>query len=140
MPRRRPKALRDERWKPRKHVPVRRIHGVSAQTRAAVRRVEDDLRWGPDLVFGALARFEWTFRQPGRYLNLSATVDPGLEVEDARDDLEEVLRRLPAGARKDLGRLVRRIDAEFERRTLPDPGPVSDWAAGRRWWQRIRER
>src|SRR5690242_15151931 len=99
MPRRRPKALRDERWRPRIHVPVRRIRGVSAQTRVAIRRVEDDLQWGPDLVFSALARFEWTFRQPGRYLAASASWSPGLEVEDARDELEEVLRRLPAGAR-----------------------------------------
>jgi hypothetical protein len=120
-------------------MPVRRVRGVSALTRVAIRRIEDDLQWGPDLVFRALARFEWTFRQPGRYLDASVW-EPGLEVEDARDDLEEVLRRLPAGARRDLGRFVQRIDAEFERRTLPDPRPVGDWAADRWWWQRVRER
>ena len=137
MPRRRPKALRADRWKPSRHVPVRRIRGVSARTRAAVRRVEDDLQWGSDLVFKALAGFEWEFRQPGRYLDASVFWTPGLA--DARDDLEEVLRRLPPGARRDLGRLVERIDVEFERRTLPDPGSAGDWAAGRWWWQRIQE-
>lgn len=96
------------------------------------------MRCGSDLVFKALADFEWEFSKPGRYLDASVFWTPGLA--DARDDLEEVLRRLPAGARSDLGRLVRRIDAEFERRTLPDPGPVSDWAVGRWWWQRVRER
>jgi hypothetical protein len=95
------------------------------------------MRWGSDLVFTALADFEWQFSRPGRYLDASVFSTPGLA--DARDELDEVLRRLPAGARRDLGRLVARIDAEFERRTLPDPGPVSDWAVGRWWWQRIQE-
>ncbi|MFD5743336.1 hypothetical protein ACFXJM_13670 [Streptomyces massasporeus] len=54
--------------------------------------------------------------------------------------MDEVLRYLPGGARADLGRLVARIDAEFERRTLPDPGWASEWTAGRWWWWRIRER
>ncbi|MEU0167261.1 hypothetical protein ABZ214_17615 [Streptomyces iakyrus] len=65
---------------------------------------------------------------------------PGIEIEDGRDDLEEVLRHLPTGARADLGRLVERIDTEFERRTLPNPGWVSEWTAGRWWWWRLRER
>ncbi|OPC78434.1 hypothetical protein B4N89_35845 [Embleya scabrispora] len=113
-----------------------RIRGVSARTRAAIRRAEDY----PNAVFNALDRFERTFRQPGRYLNAPYVYSPGLEVEDARDDLEKVLRRLPEGARKDLGRLVARIDTEFERRTLPDPGPAVMWTAGRWWWWRIRDR
>lgn len=62
----------------------------------------------------------------------------GIEIEDSRDDLEVALRHLPEGARADLGRLMERIDMEFERRTLPDPGRTSGWTAGhpRRW--RIR--
>ena len=87
-----------------------------------------------------MSRFEWAFRQPGRYLDASEVYEPGLEVEDARDVLDEAMRWLPPGARADLGRLVERIDREFERRTLPDPGPFSDWTAGRWWWWRIRER
>lgn len=139
MPRRRPKAVRVERWRPVQGVPVQRVRKVSARTRAAIRRVEAERLW-PGAVADALSRFEWAFRQPGRYLNASEVYEPGLEVEDARDVLDEAMRWLPPGARADLGRLVERIDREFERRTLPDPGPFSDWAAGRWWWWRIRER
>ncbi|MGW0291032.1 hypothetical protein [Streptomyces tuirus] len=111
---------------------------MSARTRAAVRRVEAERLW-PGAVAVALSRFEWAFRQPRRYLS-GPYESPGIEIEDGRDDLAEVLRYLPGGARADLGRLVARIDAEFERRTLPDPGPASEWTAGRWWWWRIRER
>lgn len=138
MPRRRPKAVRAERWRPSKHMPVRRIPSVSARTRAAVRRVEADHLW-LDAVADALSRFAWAFRQPGRYLS-GPYESPGIEIEDARDDLEVALRHLPRGAREDLGRLVERVDAEFERRTLPNPGWVSERTAGRWWWWRIRER
>ncbi|WP_053800239.1 hypothetical protein [Streptomyces rimosus] len=102
--------------------------------------MEDERLSRPDLVVDALSRFERAFRQPGRFLNASEVWQPGLEIEDARDDLEEVLRHLPRGARADLGRLVARIDTEYERRTLPDPGWVPEWTAGRWWWWRIRER
>jgi hypothetical protein len=92
------------------------------------------------MVAVALARFENVFRQPGRYLNGPQDMSPGIEIEDVRDDLEMVLERLPPGARVDLGRLVQRIDEEFERRTLPNPGPVTTrWNSGRWWWWRIRE-
>ncbi|GGS45808.1 hypothetical protein GCM10010238_39400 [Streptomyces griseoviridis] len=92
MPRRRPKALRSGRWRPRGHVVVRRVRGVSAKTRAAVRRVEEERRWP-----GAVARSEWAFRQPGRWLNASPVRQSGLEVEYARGELEEVMR-VPPGA------------------------------------------
>ncbi|MEU6474273.1 hypothetical protein ABZ927_30005 [Streptomyces massasporeus] len=111
---------------------------MSARTRAAIRRVEAEHLW-PGAVAVALSRFERAFRQPGRYLS-DPYESPGIEIEDGRDDLDEVLRHLPGGARADLGRLVARIDAEFERRTLPDPGWASEWTAGRWWWWRIRER
>lgn len=94
----------------------------------------------PNAVADALFRFERAFRQPGRYLNASQVFQPGLEVEDARDDLEEAMLHLPRGARRDLGRLVARIDDTFERRTLPDPAPASEWTTGHWWWWRIRER
>ncbi|MER5311553.1 hypothetical protein ABT034_27610 [Streptomyces sp. NPDC002773] len=42
-------------------------------------------------------------------------------------------------ARRDLGRLIARIDDEFERRTLPNPGPVDAFRMGGWWWSRIRE-
>lgn len=111
---------------------------MSARTRAAVRRVEAEHLW-PNAVANALSRFEWAFQQPGRCLAGPADC-PGIEIEDGRDDLDEALRYLPQGARADLGRLVERIDIEFERRTLPNPGWVSGWTAGRWWWWRIRER
>jgi hypothetical protein len=139
MPRRRPKVVRAEQWRPPKHVPVRRVRGVSSRTRAAIRRVEDERLW-PNAVADALSRFEWAFKQPGRYLNASQAYSPGIEVEDGRDDLDAALRHLPRGARADLSRLVARIDAEFERRTLPNPGWVSEWTAGRWWWWRLRDR
>ncbi|MGV9693095.1 hypothetical protein ACWDUX_28770 [Streptomyces sp. NPDC003444] len=94
----------------------------------------------PGAVADALARFEWAFRQPGRYLNASEVWQPGLEVEDARDDLEKVMLHLPLGARRDLGRLIARIDEEFERRTLPNPRPVRVRALDGWWWARTRER
>ncbi|MDP9686173.1 hypothetical protein J2S47_006675 [Streptomyces griseoviridis] len=72
---------------------VRRVRGVSAKTRAAVRRVEEERRWP-----GAVARSEWAFRQPGRWLNASPVRQSGLEVEYARGELEEVMRHLPPGA------------------------------------------
>ncbi|OLZ65558.1 hypothetical protein AV521_31370 [Streptomyces sp. IMTB 2501] len=93
-----------------------------------------------DAVADALARFESAFKQSGRHLNASQVWRPGLELEYARDDLEEAMLRLPRGARRDLGLLIARIDDEFERRTLPDPGPVNEWTVGGWWWSRIRER
>lgn len=93
----------------------------------------------PGAVADALARFEWAFRQPGRYLKASQVWQPGLEVEYARDDLEEAMLYLPRGARRDLGRLIARIDDEFEHRTLPSPGPVNAFTVGGWWWSRIRE-
>ncbi|MFB7368251.1 hypothetical protein ACFC0D_00140 [Streptomyces sp. NPDC056222] len=92
-----------------------------------------------DAVADALDRFEWAFQQPGRYLNASPVWQPGLEVEYARDDLEEAMLHLPHGARRDLGRLIARIDDEFERRTLPNPWQANDRTAGGWWWSRIRE-
>ncbi|MFI1466299.1 hypothetical protein [Streptomyces wuyuanensis] len=88
-----------------------------------------------------MTTFERAFSQSGRYLDASQVWEPGLEIEDARDDLDEVMHNLPKGARADLGRLITRMDAEFERRTLPNPGQMSEWTAGRWWWWwRMRER
>jgi hypothetical protein len=93
----------------------------------------------PNAVAHALSRFERVFKQPGRYLHASEAWSPGLEVEDARDDLERVMLHLPPGARRDLGRLVTRIDEEFERRTLPEPNNIEFEMFGW-WWTRMRER
>jgi hypothetical protein len=50
----------------------------------------------PGAVADALARFEWAFRQPGRYLNASQVWQPERELEYVRDDLEEALLHLLA--------------------------------------------
>lgn len=110
MPRRSPKAVRAERWRPRWQCPVLRVHGVAARTRAAIRRVEDQEMW-PNAVADALSRIEWVFAQPGRYLDASVFCSPG--TNDARDDLEWAMWRLPPGANQDLGRLITRIDEEL---------------------------
>ncbi|MFG2953673.1 hypothetical protein ACGF5O_08095 [Streptomyces sp. NPDC048291] len=116
----RPKAVRAEQWWPRWQYPVLKVRGVSARTRAAIRQVEDEEMW-PNAVAHALSRFEWAFRQPGRYPNASEVCSPGIEVEDAGDDLEQAMLHLPSGARRDLGRLITRIDEEFDCRALPVP-------------------
>ncbi|MFB7383015.1 hypothetical protein ACFC26_07230 [Kitasatospora purpeofusca] len=90
----------------------------------------------PNAVAKAISCFEWAFSQPGRYLDGSAFDSPG--VGDARDDLEWAMLYLPPGAEQDLGRLITRIDEEFERRTLPEPN-CSQWAT-HWWWTRVRER
>ncbi|MER6345100.1 hypothetical protein ACWC10_06000 [Streptomyces sp. NPDC001595] len=100
--------------------------------------MEDQEMW-PNAVAHALSRFEWAFEQPGRYLNASEAPSPGIEVEDARDDLERAMLLLPPGAERDLGRLIARIDAEFERRTLPEPHHL-ELAMFGWWWTRMRER
>jgi hypothetical protein len=94
----------------------------------------------PNAVAEALSQFAWVFKQPGRYLDASEVWEPGLEIEDARDRLEEVMRCLPEGARVDLGRLLERLDRELERRTLPDPVLMRELASDHWWWWRIRER
>lgn len=137
MPRRRPTALRRERWAPARFLPLRRIAGVSSLTRAAIRRVEDE-HYRPDAVWNALERYKLLLRRPGRYLDGDAMCSPGLEPEDGRDLIASVLARLPRGARRDLERLIAPLDKDFMRRTVPSLS-WTDWAAGRWWYQRDRE-
>ncbi|MFF3215441.1 hypothetical protein ACFYYB_33000 [Streptomyces sp. NPDC002886] len=88
-------------------------------------------------VAEALSCFERSFKRPGRYLDASEFESPG--VGDARDALEWAMLHLPPGAKQDLGRLITRIDEEFERRTLPEPNE-NEWATTRWWWTKVRER
>ncbi|MET9627040.1 hypothetical protein ABZX92_06215 [Lentzea sp. NPDC006480] len=96
MPRNRPGALRGAHPNAR---PERSqcfpepIRGLSSATSLAILRVEQEI--GDYYVF--------------------------VDVVHARDVLEQVLKRLPVRARAELGRVVRRLDIEFERRTLPNP-------------------
>lgn len=117
MPRRRPKGLRAERWRPRRGVPVRRIRGISAATRVAIRKLEEDRLW-PGAVAAALAECRWYLGQPGRVLPDLVIGCDCCDPLVARDRLEDVLLWLPRGARADLGRLVARLDAEFDRRAV----------------------
>ncbi|TDC72844.1 hypothetical protein E1283_20675 [Streptomyces hainanensis] len=91
----------------------------------------------PNAVCHALSRIESAFRQPGRYLDVSVFWSPG--INDARDDLEWAMLHLPPGAKRDLGRLITRIDDELERRTLPEPNNIQ-LATFSWWWTRMRER
>ncbi|WP_436788602.1 hypothetical protein [Yinghuangia sp. YIM S10712] len=89
-------------------------------------------------VAGALESIRRKLAEPGRWLRFSER-DYYNGVFDARDRLDEALIRLPAGARADLGRVVARLDAEFERRTVPDERSSTDPLLDG-WWARNMER
>ncbi|MFE6843880.1 hypothetical protein [Streptomyces sp. NPDC057686] len=69
---------------------------------------------------------------------------PGCARDDiaaVRDELADLHHTLPPVARTALGRVLRALDTEFRRRTLPEPDPPADrWTdrSGRplRWWHR----
>ncbi|WP_188136221.1 hypothetical protein [Lentzea indica] len=139
MPRSRPGALRGALlgplWSDRTPEPVR---GLSSATSLAIFRVE--LALGDYHVYiGSTRRAlvgyrEFTSRRGPLYpmpVECECSGCPFDSVVHARDVLEHVLERLPVRAKAELGRVVRRLDAEFLRRTLPDP-------SGRRpFWNRI---
>ncbi|MGW3989868.1 hypothetical protein [Streptomyces sp. NPDC004830] len=95
-----------------------RIRGISAATRAAIRKLEDE-RLRPGAVSAALAECQWYLNRPGRVLPDPMTGCDCCDPLVARDRLEDVLLWLPLGARADLGRLVARLDAEFDGRAGP---------------------
>ncbi|MFF0390092.1 hypothetical protein ACFYS8_15615 [Kitasatospora sp. NPDC004615] len=142
MPRNRPGALRaaavafvD---------PPPRIRGLSAAASLDVHRAECErpsffLR--PGATGLALRRYR-AFLHPfgGRPLYPRESLCPscpgcaGDDVRHSRDVLGEVLLFLPGRSRAELGRLVRPLDAEFRRRTLPDPFAGERLGAGLGWW------
>ncbi|MFB7614035.1 hypothetical protein [Kitasatospora sp. NPDC056181] len=152
MPRRRPRALRAEQqvsriWGP---APPFRIHGLSAGASLAVRRVEflsGSFYIRPGATEEALRRYR-DFLQPlsrrPLYPQEAACPCPGCAFDDvryARDVLEEVLERLPARARAELGRLVKPLDAVLLRRTLPDPFTHRrQWRTQFWWYRRLADR
>ncbi|KAB2347060.1 hypothetical protein F8566_22555 [Actinomadura rudentiformis] len=90
--------------------------------------------WSPDIT-GVLDDYERFLKQPDRWLYVPRP-DPYCGPIRARDRLQRELDHLPGRARSDLHRIVRRLDAEFRRRTLPDPDPdLDEWQPGA-WWQR----
>jgi hypothetical protein len=141
MPRRPPGALRAA---PRAHraasCPYSQVRGLGRSAQAAVRRVEARRFW-PGFLSGALTTYGDFLRRPGRVLYLPVSDCPCCDVVDARDDVEEMLHALPPRARRELGRVVARLDAELERRTLPDPfaaAQAPNWRHQRRPWWHLR--
>jgi hypothetical protein len=108
--------------------------GRQRKAAAAVRRVETDRLW-PGAVVAALGTYRRFVHRPGRYLTIPNAYCPCCDPVDARGTLDLVLRLLPARDRGEPRRVVEPLDAEFERRTLPDP-----FATAPEWWQcRVRE-
>lgn len=141
MARRPPGAIRSQRWPARSDTdPIRQIPGISRRTQSAVHRIEAQ-HLGPGVVADALYQYERFLQQPGRYLYLPWCECPCCDPTDARDILDDALRRLPPAARAALGRIVAQLDGEFLRRTLPDPraASVSPWHAAAWWRRRSRE-
>lgn len=142
MARRPPGAIRAQRWPARSSTrPIPQVPGIPGRTQAAINRIECQYL-GLGAVAEALYRYERFLHQPGRYLYLPWDDCPCCDPCDARDVLEDALRRLPPAAQGGLRLIVARLDEEFLRRTLPDPwaASVSSWHAAAWWRQRIREK
>lgn len=115
--------MRDNRQKRRNESrKFSQITGVGQRTCAAVKRLES-ARLGPGAVAEAIATYERFLRRPGRLLYLPWHECPCCDPVYARDVLQAMLGALPSTVGRDLRSLVARLDAEFERRTLPDPRP-----------------
>ncbi|MDT0268170.1 hypothetical protein RM844_17955 [Streptomyces sp. DSM 44915] len=133
MARRAPGAVRAEkRWVRGDARKLSQVTGLGGPALAAVRRLEAGRFW-PGALREALDRYERFLRVPGRYLSLPAC--PCCDPLADRDTVEEFLNALPPRARRELRAVVAPLDAEFERRTLPDPGVANPpWSSG--WWHR----
>lgn len=131
MPRNRPGTLRGAHlhvgpvWSQRILEPIR---GLSSATSLAIFRLEQSL--GNYYVYVGSTRRALTdyrafvsTRGPSYPMPVECECShcPFDSVVHARDVLEHVLERLPVRAKAELRRVVRRLDAEFLRRTLPDP-------------------
>src|SRR5438045_3752536 len=105
MPRRRPGAVRALR--PAFGSPARRfsqVDGLSRRTAGAVRRLEAEQFW-PGSVAAAIATYQRFLRQPGRVLYPWRDC-PCCDPVDARDHLQDVLRRLSPTQSAELRKLV----------------------------------
>ncbi|MFJ9697025.1 hypothetical protein [Kitasatospora sp. NPDC101183] len=139
MPRRSPGAMRARtRHRGPRPRPYSQIHGLGLSAQAAVHRLEAR-RFGPGYLSEALGQYEEFLRRPGRVLYVPLSDCPCHDVLGARDDIQAMLSALPPRARRELGRIVARLDAEFERRTLPDPHAYRRRAYSRFdwWYQRL---
>ncbi|MGW4378814.1 hypothetical protein [Kitasatospora sp. NPDC004531] len=148
MPRSRPGALRaDQQDDPRSWnaPPPPRIPWLSVRTGLAIHRFERrcaDYYVYPGATDRALRRYRAFALAPGRcalYPQDAQCPCRGCSFDDvrhARDVLDQVIRALPARARRELARHVAVLDAAYLRRTLPDPfADRRQWRADR-WWHR----
>jgi hypothetical protein len=144
MPRRRPSAIRAERAVDRpKQLPPVLIPGLSPSTSMAIRVIElADLDYS--LFTGAtriaLGRYRRFLAVPGSRPLYPEPEDCGCrgcsldDVRHARDVLELALTALKGRARSELHREVRRLDAVYLRRTLPDPRARQRNMGYHEWW------
>ncbi|MEU2789979.1 hypothetical protein [Streptomyces sp. NPDC007100] len=153
MPRRRPGALRAARRLRGRRPPswaydTGPLDRLSPGTSAAIRYAEHGDH-GHDVSPGRtedfLRRYRAFLRRPGAKLWLTASecpACPGCRYEDVavvRDALQAVLCVLPPRPRAELRGHLARLDAEFRRRTRPDPDPRhwADWSGEPYpWWHR----
>ncbi|BBH68273.1 hypothetical protein ACTI_49580 [Actinoplanes sp. OR16] len=129
MPRNHPHSLRRPVRKPAPE--QRHIDGLSARAHAAVRSAEDWYFW-PNATADSLDAYRLFLKRPGRIIRGGPDV---YDAGDARNDLHEILLRLPPVPRRELERLLEPLDAEYLRRTLPAQW-WSEYGAGRWWYQR----
>lgn len=133
MPRRQPGAVRaDHQMRFNKSREFSQVSGVGRRTCAAVKRLEGS-RLGPGAVAEAIATYESFLRRPGRYLSSPGYECPCCDPVYARDVLQVALGALPKSTGRDLRLIVARLDAEFERKTLPDPQPPRA-SRNLAWW------
>ncbi|MER6672895.1 hypothetical protein [Streptomyces sp. NPDC000983] len=167
MPRRRPGALRAQRFKPPAghHWPTR-IDRLHPRTVSAVHRAEFLHRDLPDLTdpttghrdgtpytdrlvspgttAAALQSLRRFLAGPGRYLYLRrdycvcTRCELTVNAAVARDVLDGMLPLLPPYARRDLAALLAEIDRELLHRTLPDVFAHREpWRRGAWWHARL---
>ncbi|MEU9161971.1 hypothetical protein AB0D29_17075 [Streptomyces sp. NPDC048424] len=150
MPRRRPGALRAERGTYEGRRPpawTRPLPPVDRLPPAAAAAAHWARPGRADEIADLLSRYRNFLRRPGGTLLLSPSPCPGCpgcardDIAVVRDALADLQRTLPPVARTALGCLLRDLDAQFLRRTLPDPDPPAGrWAdrqgRPRAWWHR----
>jgi hypothetical protein len=134
MPRSSPGALRAQKRSGRDDSRrFSQISGLARAAQAAVRRLETEPFY-PGCLRETLDQYEQFLRRPGRHLYVPLADCPCHDPLHARDNVEALLRALPPRVRRELRRVVARLDEEFEQRTLPDPmAPVR---LGEGWWHR----
>ncbi|MFD3699197.1 hypothetical protein ACFWUZ_24195 [Streptomyces sp. NPDC058646] len=146
MPRRRPGALRAARGSSTGRRPpawARDLPRVDRLPPAASAEIHRTVPGSHYLPGELLMRYRRFLRAPGGRLLLTHAVcpAPGCELDDVavvRSELAAAYRSLPPAARTALGRILRPLDDELRRRTVPDPDAPAAGRDGapRPWWHR----